>query len=208
MGNRKTVSAALVLLLFCSLAPSVARAGVPTEQVRSTVDKVLAILRERRRNPENKKNEARAELRQVISGRFDFEEMAKRSLATHWRRRSPQEQREFVKLFSDLLEKSYADKIESYNGEKVVYARENQDKDHAEVDTKVVTKKGEEFSINYKLRDAGGQWRVYDVVIENISLVNNYRSQFNRVLTKSPFEELLQKMRDRQFEGPEKKEGK
>lgn len=208
MRSYKAVSLALFLLFLYSLAPSSLRAGVPTEQVRNTVDKVLTILQDQRLNSGDRKNEQRAELRRAISARFDFGEMAKRSLATHWRRRTPQEQREFVKLFTDLLEKSYVDKIESYNGEKVIYTREKQEKDHAEVDTKVVTKNKEEFSVNYKLYLADGAWKVYDVVIENISLVNNYRSQFNRVLSESPFEDLLRRMKEKQFVGAGKRENK
>ena len=171
-----------------------ADAGAPTEQTRATVDKVLSILN----NPELRsaahKSERREQLRAVIYPRFDFAEMAKRSLGPQWSRRSPQEQREFVRLFTEVLENSYVDQIESYNGEKITYTRENLDNDHAEVFTKVVTKKGEEFSVNYILRSVDGEWKVYDVVIENISLVNNYRSQFNHILAKASFDELLRKL--------------
>lgn len=208
MGKNKTVYIPLFLLFLYLLIPAPLRAGVPKEQVQTTVDKVLNILRDPQLKSENKKEERQSRLRQTIAPRFDFNEMAKRSLGAHWRRISPEKQQEFVKLFSDLLERSYVDKIDSYNGEKVLYTREKQDKDHAEVDTKVITKQGEEFSVNYKLRSIGGEWKAYDVVIENISLVNNYRSQFNRVLTKSPFEELLRRMKERHFEGPGKRESK
>lgn len=208
MGKNKTVYIPLFLLFLYLLIPASLRAGVPKEQVQTTVDKVVNILRDPQLKSENKKEERQSRLRQTIVPRFDFNEMAKRSLGAHWRRISPEKQQEFVKLFSDLLEKSYVDKIDSYKGEKVLYTREKQDKDHAEVDTKVVTKQGEEFSVNYKLRSIGGEWKAYDVVIENISLVNNYRSQFNRVLTKSPFEELLRRMKERHFEGPGKRESK
>lgn len=208
MGKNKTVYIPLFLLFLYLLIPAPLRAGVPKEQVQTTVDKVLNILRDPQLKSENKKEERQSRLRQTIAPRSDFNEMAKRSLGAHWRRISPEKQQEFVKLFSDLLERSYVDKIDSYNGEKVLYTREKQDKDHAEVDTKVITKQGEEFSVSYKLRSIGGEWKAYDVVIENISLVNNYRSQFNRVLTKSPFEELLRRMKERHFEGPGKRESK
>ena len=171
-----------------------AGAGAPTEQTRTTADKVLSILNNPALRSAARKNERREQLRAVIYPRFDFAEMAKRSLGAQWSRRSPQEQREFVRLFTEVLESSYVDKIESYGGEKITYIRENLDKDHAEVFTKVVTKKGEEFSVNYILRSVDGDWKVYDVVIENISLVNNYRSQFNRILAKASFDELLRKL--------------
>jgi phospholipid transport system substrate-binding protein len=130
--------------------------------------------------------------------------MAKRSLGQHWGRLSTEEQRQFLQLFTDLVERSYTDKIEAFNGEKILFGRENQDHDHAEVDTRIVTKRGEAFSVNYKLLPAEREWKVYDVVIEDISLVNNYRSQFNRILTNSSFREFLRKLREMQFDAPGK----
>ena len=128
---------------------------------------------------------------------FDFEEMAKRSLGFHWRQLNPQQQKEFVALFTDLLEKTYADRIDLYDGQKVAYVGEAVDKDYAEVNTKIISKKGETYSANYKLRRVDGKWRIYDVVAENISLVNNYRSQFHRVIVNSSFEELMKKLKEK-----------
>jgi phospholipid transport system substrate-binding protein len=170
------------------------RAGVPTDQVRQTADQVLALLRNPRFKGADKESQRRERLRQIIGNRFNFEEMAKRSLGANWRRVSPDEQKRFVDLFTDLLEKSYADQIESYDGEKIVYGRENIAQNQAEVDTKVINKKGQEFAVNYKLQSNKGDWKVYDVMIDNISLVNNYRSQFNRILAKSSFDDLLKKL--------------
>jgi phospholipid transport system substrate-binding protein len=178
--------------LFLSALP--AGAGAPTEQTRATADKVMSILNNPELRSAARKNERREQLRAVIYPRFDFTEMAKRSLGPQWSRRSAQEQGEFIRLFTEVLENNYVDKIESYSGEKVTYTRENLDKDRAEVFTKVVTKKGEEFTVNYILHSVDGDWKVYDVVVENISLVNNYRSQFNRILAKASFDELLRKL--------------
>ena len=175
-------------------------AGAPSDQTRATIEKVLAILTD-----SSVKSERLDRLRQTIRPTFDFAEMAKRSLGPHWQRRTPAEQQEFVKLFTDLVESSYVDAIESYNGEKVVIANEKQDKDFAEVNTKIITKKGEEFAIDYKLHQTSGGWKIYDAVIENVSLVNNYRSQFNRVIGKSSYEDLVSKMKDKQFDAPGKK---
>ena len=175
-------------------------AGAPSDQTRATIEKVLTILKE-----PAAKSERRERLRQAIYPSFDFAEMAKRSLGAHWQRRNPTEQQEFVKLFTDLVESSYVDAIESYNGEKVVVANEKQDKELAEVNTKIITNKGEEYAIDYKLHQTGGSWKIYDAVIENVSLVNNYRSQFNRIIAKSSYEDLMAKMRDKQFEAPGKK---
>jgi phospholipid transport system substrate-binding protein len=183
--------AAIAGLLCFQLAGS-AWAGLPTDQTRATVDKVLSILQST-----TNKDQRRQQLRDTIYPRFDFAEMAKRSLGPHWSRRTPQEQQEFVKLFTDLLEGSYIDKIEGYGGEKVLYTREQVDGENAEVFTKVVTKKGEEFSINYRLHLVNGEWKVYDVVVEDISLVNNYRSQFNRILANASFDELLKKLQQK-----------
>jgi len=106
-----------------------------------------------------------------------------------------EEQTEFIKIFSDLLEQTYVDKIESCNNEKFIYTNERIDGPYAEVNSKMRNSKGEEFSINYKLHRAGGDWRVYDLVIENVSLVNNYRSQFNRILSSSTYDELVMKLK-------------
>ncbi len=107
------------------------------------------------------------------------------------------EQEEFVRLFTELLEESYVTNIESYSGEKILYGREIQEQDFAEVDTKIVTKRGEEVALNYKLHKIEGDWKVYDVVIENISMVKNYRSQFNRLLAKYSFAEVLDIIREK-----------
>ena len=162
------------------------------------------ILQDSRLKSLDQQQARREQLRQVISARFDFTEMAKRSLGMHWQRRGAEEQLRFVELFTDLLARSYADQLESFNGEKIVYGRESQENDYAEVDTKIVGKKGGEFAVNYRLRAVDRDWKVYDVVIENISLVNNYRSQFDRLLAKSSFEELLRKLQGNAFDAPAK----
>jgi phospholipid transport system substrate-binding protein len=206
MRQHKAQKVIVLVLLLLVLLPDPSKAGIPADQVRQTADKVLLILQDPRLKAADKKKERRDQLRQVISARFDFNEMARRSLGQHWQRRSTEEQRQFVQLFTDLLERSYADQVESFNGEKILYGRENQDRDHAEVDTRVLTGKGEEFSVNYKLYSAEREWKVYDVVIENISLVNNYRSQFNRVLANSSFAEFLRKLQEKNFDATGKPE--
>jgi phospholipid transport system substrate-binding protein len=197
--NQKSLYAGLIAMLIL-LTPAGLIAGVPTEQVRQTADRVLSVLQDSRLKSADKQKERREQIRQIIVSRFDFAEMAKRSLGSNWQKGSSDEQQQFVELFTELLEKSYADQIESYDGEKIVYGRENVNQDHADVDTKIVTKKGEQISVNYKLRSAGGDWKVYDVVIENISLVNNFRSQFNRILANGSFAELLKKLQSKSFD--------
>jgi phospholipid transport system substrate-binding protein len=187
--------AAFGLGIFLFMRPVSVAAGAPEDQVRQSVDKLLAILSDPRLKQEDKKNERREELKKVIYQRFDFTEMARRSLGPEWRRHTPEEQKEFVKLFTDLLERAYLDRIESYNGEKVQYLGEREDHGYAEVQTKLVNNKGQEFSINYRLHNVNGDWKVYDVVGEDISVVNNYRAQFSHVLASSSYQELIHRMK-------------
>ena len=184
-------------VMVCLLFPPGLHAGVPTDQVHSTVDQVLEILNNPKPASPAAKQERRNRLRQVIYPRFDFAEMARRSLGPSWRQITPSEQQEFVQLFRQLLEESYINNIEAYNGEKILYSGETQEQDYAEVQTKIVTKQGEQIAVDYRLHKVDGDWKVYDVVIENISLVNNYRSQFNRLLAKSSFPELLDRIREK-----------
>jgi phospholipid transport system substrate-binding protein len=198
MKTLSTVGLAILLLV----QPVWVAAGVPGDQVRQSVDKLLAILKDPQLKGESKKNERRDKLKEVIYQRFDFTEMARRSLGSEWRRHSPEEQREFVKLFTGLLERAYLDNIESYNGEKFRYLKEQEDNNHAQVDTKIVGNKGQEFSVNYRLHNRNGDWKVYDVVIEDISLINNYRSQFSRMLATSSYEELVNRMKGKTLSAP------
>ena len=188
--------AAIGLGILLLTQPVLVAAGAPGDQVRQSVDKLLVILKDPQLKGEGNKNERREKLKAVIYRRFDFTEMAKRSLGSEWRRRSPEEQKEFVKLFTDLLERAYLDKIESYNGENFQYLKEREDdNNYAQVDTKLVDNKGQEFAINYRLYNTKGDWKVYDVVIENVSIVNNYRSQFTRVLATTSYEELVNRLK-------------
>jgi phospholipid transport system substrate-binding protein len=181
----------LLIWAFLLLSPFNAFAGGPTVQIKSTVDQVIQILSNTQLQGEGKKQERRKRLREAIFVRFDFQEMAQRSLGAQWHRRTPEEQAEFIRVFSDLLEQTYVDRIESYNNEKFIYMNERIDGRYAEVGSKMRTSKGDEFTIDYKLHRVGEDWRVYDLVIENVSLMNNYRSQFNRILASSTYDELV-----------------
>jgi phospholipid transport system substrate-binding protein len=179
-----------------------AAATEAAQQVKQTVDRVLAIVNDPALKGDAKAAERRQKLKEVIGARFDFAEMAKRSLGAQWQKRSPAEQKEFVEVFTELLEGAYLDKIESYSSEKVRFVNDRQDKDYAEVGTKIINNKGEEFSVDYRLYNANGDWKVSDVIIENISLVNNYRAQFNRVLARSSYAELLETMKQKKLSAP------
>ena len=187
---------AAVVLATWTAAASVS-AGVPTEQIRSTVDRAILVLKDPRLKPAAKTKERRDQLKQILFTRFDFTEMAKRALGADWRRRTPKEQEEFVQLFTELLEHAYADIIESYTEDKIIYVGEKLDGNYADVASKVLASNGAEYSLNYKAHLVNSEWRVYDVIAENISVVNNFRSQFNRVIAKSSYEELVRRLKEK-----------
>jgi phospholipid transport system substrate-binding protein len=189
------VLVALHFLLYASL-PFQLSAGTPTDQIRLTVDKVRSVLKSRGHLSATAEKKLQSRLRQIVYPRFDFAEKAKRSLGSHWRQRTREEQQEFTKIFADHLTRSFLFQIESHKDELFFYTRETQDEDYAEVDSKIITKKGDEFSIKYKLHLLNKSWKIYDIVIENVSLINNYRSQFHRIITNESYEELLRRMKN------------
>jgi phospholipid transport system substrate-binding protein len=172
-----------------------AQAGEPLEVVRTAVDKAVQILKDPKLQSQDKKKERVERLREALNPIFDYEEMAKRALGRHWRERTPADQEEFVKLFRDFLERVYSDKIDLYGGQKVRFGREVIDNEFAQVESTIIQPKGEEIAVVYKLRQVNGQWKVYDAIVENISIVNNYRSQFDRVISSSSYEELVKRLR-------------
>ncbi len=192
------VAAALLVLS----APRQSFAGPATDQVKTTVDQVIKILTDPALKGEQKTQERRAKIRQVVLQRFGFNEMAKRSLGVYWSERTPQERAEFVKLYTDLLERAYVDRVEGYTGEKILYPGESVDGNYSEVRSKVVTKKNQEVPINYRLIKNDSNWEVYDIVIEGVSLVNNYRAQFSKIIRTSSYEDLVKKMQAK-LEGEE-----
>ena len=177
-----------------------ATAGAPTEQLRAQVDKVLKLLDDGALKAPDKAKERRTAVRKVADDIFDFGETAKRSLGRHWAARTPEEREEFVKLFGDLLERSYISKIELYGGEKIQYVGDKIEGDTAVVQSKLLTKTGSEVPIEYRMLRKGERWLVYDVVIEGVSLVANYRTQFNKIIQTSSFQDLVKKMKTRQEE--------
>jgi phospholipid transport system substrate-binding protein len=193
----KSIPHLVVLSLLTFGGPVTSMAGPPTDQIKATVDNAVGLLRDSRDKSVGT-NERRAQLREILFTRFDFSEMARRALGAHWRRRTAAEQQEFVQLFTELLERQYAGIIESYTDEKIVYINERTDGAFAEVNSKIFTAKGQELSINYKAQLVGQEWKVYDVIAEEISLVNNFRSQFNRVISSSSYDELVRRLREKQ----------
>jgi phospholipid transport system substrate-binding protein len=191
----KTLLSISFLAMICAASP--VYAGVPTEEIRTAIDQGIEILKSAKLDNNKQRSQVINQLREIVYTRFDFEEMAKRSLGSHWRRLNPQQQKEFVSAFTELLETTYADKIDLYEGQQVEYIGETIDKNYAEVNTRVVGKNRQTYTVDYKLHEIGGKWRIYDVIAENISLVNNYRSQFNRVIVNSSIEELIKRIRQK-----------
>ena len=188
-----------VLVLF---AAGNASAGPPTDHVRGSIDRVLQVLSDPELKKEAKTAERRTMIRTVASEIFDFTEISQRSLARHWPARSPAERQEFVQLFGDLLEHSYITKIETYSGEKIQYAGEVPDGDQAVVKTRIVTKQGTEIPVDYRMFLKADRWRAYDVNIEGVSLVSNYRTQFNTVIQRTGYPDLVTKLKAKQAERP------
>ncbi len=181
--------AALVLSLVSS-----ALAGAPTDALKQTVDQVVKILADPALA--DKPEERRAQVRKLAESIFDYPDTARRSLGQHWNARTPQQQQEFVKLFGDVLDRSYISKIELYQGERVQYVGETIDRDDATVKTLIATKKGtENIPVDYRMHLQNGRWLVYDVIIEGVSLVSNYRTQFNKIVQTESYEALVQRLR-------------
>ncbi len=177
-----------------------ATAGLPTEHLKTEIDRVVRTLEDSSLRGDGKVGERRTRVRSIANNTFDWSETAKRSLARHWQPLSDGQREEFVKLFGDLLERSYISKIELYGGERIVYVGESIDGDLALVRTKILTKQGTEVPIEYRMIRRGDRWMVYDVVIESVSMVANYRTQFNRIIQTSSYQELVKKMKTKQEE--------
>ena len=172
-------------------------AAEPMEAIKQTTDKVLSIVTNPALKPPSKASEKEKLIRQAVDERFDWQEMTRRSLATHWAKRTPEERKEFVRLYSDLLERTYLTKVEDYSGEKVLYEGENKEGNYATVKVKIVTKENKDIPVEYRLKKEGNNWLIYDVSIEGVSLVQNYRTQFNSIISQSSYENLVKRLREK-----------
>ena len=187
-----------VLVVGLSSAP--AAAGVPTDQLKGAVERVLRTLDDPALRGDARLGDRRVAVRKIANEIFDFSEIAKRSMARHWQPLSEAQRTEFVGLFADLLERSYISKIETYGGEKIQYTAERADGEFATVSTRIVTKNGTEVPVDYRMIKRTDRWLVYDVSIEGVSLVSNYRTQFNKIIQTTSYNELVSKLRNKQDE--------
>jgi phospholipid transport system substrate-binding protein len=195
----KRMVAVWIAAVVLAVAASV-EAGVPTDQLKGAADRVLMLVQDPALKKPERVQERRKEIRAVANEIFDWQEIGKRALGRHWQGRSPKEREEFSALFADLIERSYVGKIESYSGERIVYAGETIEGDQATVRTKLFTKSNTEIPIDYRMQKEGDRWRAYDVVVEGVSLVSNYRTQFNKIIQQSGFDELMKKLKTKQDE--------
>jgi phospholipid transport system substrate-binding protein len=198
LPRRLALALALVLSAVIVLP---AAAGAPSDQLKSQIDRVLKTLDDPELKKEGRAKERRTAVRKIANDIFDFGETARRSLGRHWQPRTPAERDEFVQLFSDLLERSYISKVELYGGEKIQYLGDTiEDQTQAKVQTKLLTKSGSDIPIEYRMHKKGDRWLVYDVIIEGVSLIANYRTQFNKIIQTSSYQELVKKMKSKQEE--------
>jgi phospholipid transport system substrate-binding protein len=179
----------------------------PTAFIQQTTERILQVFEDPHLRGEEHREERLARLRHIADTAFDWEEIARRALATHWRERTPQERREFAELFREAVQGMYLERLEAAAQQRlqeqpVIRSRGEQvDGQRAVVRTTAATRRSREIPMDYRLRYADGQWRVYDVVIAGVSLVNNYRAQFHRIITQSSYQELVRLLQARQLEG-------
>lgn len=194
---RKPTFAFACSLIAVLAASTVAYGGEPLEVVKSAAEKAIQILQDPGLQGKDKKNEKLSNLRAVVNPVFDYSEMARRTLGPHWSSRTAAEQEEFTRLFREFVERIYSDKIDLYNGEKVIFGRESIDRELAQVESFVIDAKGEKTVVLYRLFKNQSGWKVYDAVVEDIGLVANYRSQFDRIIRNSSYQELIRRLKEK-----------
>ena len=175
-------------------------AGAPTDQLRDGIDRVFKILRDPAMAGDTNTTQRRAAILTAAGTIFDFGEMAKRSLGQHWAARTPAERTKFVALFTDLMQQSYISKVDQHGGAKMVFRGETVDGDYASVRTTIPLSNGSEMPLEYRMHTTDARWQVYDLSIDGISLVSNYRSQFNKVIRTDSYETLVTRLKSHQTE--------
>ena len=197
MTPRRALTVAAALLVAVSLQPR-AWAGEPAEQLLAGIDRVLQVLDDPAMKPEAKAAERRAAIRRIASDIFDIEEISRRTLGRHWQVLTEVERAEFVQAFGDLLKRSYFMKIDGQSVEKIALVGEAIDDDQAIVRTTIKTRQGTQIPVDYHMTRNGARWRAYDVGVAGVSLVANYRSQFERVIQRTSYQHLVKQVREKQ----------
>jgi len=193
---------ALTVLLLLIVLPSIVlwageeKAETPTEAVRITLTEVFRILEDPKLKGSSHQAQRRHLLEENIARRFDYAEMSKRTLGAQWNRLAESERTEFVDIFKGFLSDRYAGKIEGYSGENIHYLSERLEGPYAEVRTRLISKKVE-IPMDYRLIKKDGRWYAYDIIADGVSLVKNYRSQFDKIMRSGSYEELTRRLRNR-----------
>ena len=196
MKKRYLLGTLLALLLTVCLHTPILGA-TPESSIKETTDKIMAILADPALMPPEMAGERKKRIREAVHERFDWAEMSRRALGRHWRKRSKEEKEAFIAVFAKLLEGAYMQKVANYSGEKVGYEDERIDGKYGAVTAKIMTSNNEEISVEYRVKKKTDNWLVYDVSIEGVSLVNNYRTQFNNILRKSSFSDLMKRLEEK-----------
>jgi len=186
------------IVIWVWLFSGIAYADSPQVLLKKTIDDVLMVLSNEALKAPEKKSLRHKKLKEIIVKRFDFEEMAKRTLSVYWQKRTDSEKKEFIFLFSDLLERIYSDRIEKYTDEEVLYQNEMIDGDYSVVKTEIQSNKFNTIPMDYRMKKENGDWKVYDIVIEGVSLINNYRTQFRATIQSRSYEELVRQLKEKQ----------
>ena len=183
----------LLTLVFC--APVLG--GTPTDQVKGTTDKILAILTDPALQAPEMIEEKKRMIRKVVDECFDWAAISRRALGRHWKKMAADEKRAFIPLFGQMLEKTYLSRVWEYSGERVSYVDEKVDGTYGVVKVKIISDTHGEITVKYRLWNKKDEWFIYDISIEGVSLVNNYRSQFNNILMKSSPSDLIKKLEEK-----------
>jgi len=169
----------------------------PTQVVQTATEQVLQVVQDMKLAAPANQDRRRLELQRIADRLFDFNEMSRRALALHWRERTPPEQTEFVAVFKQILARAYVGRLESYAGEQIMYLSEHVDGEFATVRSRVVTARGAEIPVDYRLHQVGVRWVVYDVAVSGVSLVANYRGQFDKIIRTSSYQALMRDLKSK-----------
>ena len=191
----KKLIAGLGIVMVAAVIPVLA--GEPTDQLKETIDRVIALVN----NRDLKESERQILIRQAADNRFYWTAIARSAMGIYWHNLTPDQKREFTGLFTDLIESVYMGKIESYSGEKIIYLGDDTDDGYGKVRMKIVTHKDTEIPISYRVVREKGQWLIYDVQIEGVSMVNNYRKQISYIMNNSNYGELVKKLKEKLLTG-------
>jgi phospholipid transport system substrate-binding protein len=195
MNTTIRVGIGIIVVMLSYVGVQAAAAGQATDQLKGTIDEVVRILTDKEMKKPERTDERRRILEKVIGDRFSYDEMSRRALAAQWNKLNDDQRKEFVSLFQRHLANAYTGKIEGYKGEQIRFMNERlEDNTYAEVRSKLVTEKTE-IPLDYRLINKSGDWRVYDVIVDGVSLVNNYRGQFTRIIRSSSYEDLVERLR-------------